>query len=120
MKERIARLLGWTRALSAGIAPAPQPQPAIIPLPHTSASGPQPPAPECTCPPTPPPGAFVVDMRLGRLGQVVGHEGSRLRLRPPAGGPAWEVERDVVRAVTDAERLSAKVRVVNARGRWGK
>ncbi|MEU4208430.1 hypothetical protein AB0F13_00265 [Streptomyces sp. NPDC026206] len=59
-------------------------------------------------------------MHLGKVGQVMGHEGPRLQLRPPAGGLEWEVAPDAVRAATDAERLSAKVQAVNARGRWGK
>lgn len=127
MNERIARLLAWTRARFVNTAPSPRPtpprppRPAVISLPHSGAmwaSSSQLPAPDCTCPA--PPGTYVVDMRLGRLGQVMGHGGPKLQLRPPAGGPPWAAEAGAVRAATDAERLSAKVQVVNARGRWGK
>ncbi|GAA0379110.1 hypothetical protein GCM10010319_67080 [Streptomyces blastmyceticus] len=43
-------------------------------------------------------GAFVIDTRTDRVGQVMGHEGSRLQLRPPHGGREWEAEPDAARA----------------------
>ncbi|GAA3049911.1 hypothetical protein GCM10020000_33240 [Streptomyces olivoverticillatus] len=79
---------------------------------------------ECTCPPVAQlphvAGTFVVDMQLDKLGQVMGHVGPRLQLRPPVGGLEWEAVPEVVRAATGAEQLRAKVKVVNSRGRWGK
>ncbi|MGK5733794.1 hypothetical protein [Streptomyces sp. URMC 124] len=65
-------------------------------------------------------GAFVVDTRTDRLGRVMGHEGPRLQLRPPAGGREWEAEPAAVRPATDVELLIAKVREANAASRWGK
>ncbi|MFC5721407.1 hypothetical protein ACFP1Z_14640 [Streptomyces gamaensis] len=64
---------------------------------------------------TPEPGTFVMDTRTGNVGQVMGHQGPYLQLRPPAGGREWDAEPDAVRPVTDAERLSAQVRAVNHR-----
>ncbi|WP_424889762.1 hypothetical protein [Streptomyces sp. XH2] len=60
-------------------------------------------------------GTFVVDTRWGKVGQVMGHEGPRLQLRPPRGGCEWEAAPEVVRPATDAERLSASVRVNSPR-----
>ncbi|MEH6376361.1 hypothetical protein V7793_18850 [Streptomyces sp. KLMMK] len=68
---------------------------------------------------TPAVGAFVVDARGGRLAQVVAAEGARLRLRPPAGGEAWEAEPALLRPATEAEQLSAKVAEANRASRWG-
>ncbi|MFE5870447.1 hypothetical protein ACFQ6V_17630 [Streptomyces roseifaciens] len=78
----------------------------------------------CTCSTraeraTPVVGAFVVDARGGRLAQVVAAEGARLRLRPPAGGEAWEAEPALLRPATEAEQLSAKVAEANRASRWG-
>ncbi|MCQ8772548.1 hypothetical protein HCK01_03155 [Streptomyces sp. AA8] len=61
-----------------------------------------------------------MDTRTERLGQVMGHEGPRLQLRPPAGGREWEVEPAGVRAATEVELMIAKVRQANAASRWGK
>nr|WP_229353800.1 hypothetical protein [Streptomyces sp. UNOB3_S3] len=69
----------------------------------------------CICPRT-----FVYVTHRDRIGQVMGHEGPRLQLRPPAGGCEWEAEPHTVRTAIDDERLSAKLAVVNSRGRWGK
>ncbi|MGA5130181.1 hypothetical protein ACPCTO_10280 [Streptomyces olivoreticuli] len=69
----------------------------------------------------PPKGAFVVDLHRGRIGQVMGHEGPFLQLRPPRGGREWDARPDDVRPATDAEKLTAKVQAANAEsGRWGK
>ncbi|MEU1675988.1 hypothetical protein ABZ752_28730 [Streptomyces roseifaciens] len=61
-----------------------------------------------------------MDTRTERLGQVMGHEGPRMQLRPPAGGREWEVEPAAVRAATEVELMIAKVRQANAASRWGK
>ncbi|MDT0450755.1 hypothetical protein [Streptomyces hesseae] len=120
MRDLISRLLRRNRARGAvRTAPAPvspTPAPAVLSLPHTSGvHRPSPPPPPCTCP-----GAFVYDTHRDRVGQVTGHEGPRLQLRPPAGGCEWEAEPTAVRPASDTERLSAKLAVVNSRGRWGK
>ncbi|QLE71404.1 hypothetical protein FGW37_07180 [Streptomyces rectiverticillatus] len=61
-----------------------------------------------------------MDLRTDRLAQVMGHEGPRLQLRPPAGGREWEAEPGAVRLATDVELLIAKVRQANSASRWGK
>ncbi|MFI9200365.1 hypothetical protein [Streptomyces sp. NPDC053048] len=55
-------------------------------------------------------GAFVVDARRDKVGQVMGHEGPRLQLRPPRGGLEWEAAPEDVRPVT----------LVEMAGRWEK
>jgi hypothetical protein len=62
-------------------------------------------------------GAHVVDLRSGRLGVVVGHEGPYVRLRPLGGGREWDVDPRAVRRATPAERLRAATAYVNARSR---
>ncbi|MFE0046109.1 hypothetical protein [Streptomyces albireticuli] len=72
----------------------------------------------CTCGgkphPAPGTGDFVVDTRTETVGEVMGHEGPRLQLRPPSGGREWEADPHATRPATEAERLRAKVRAVNA------
>jgi hypothetical protein len=63
------------------------------------------------------PGAHVVDLRSGRLGVVVGHDGPYVRLRPLGGGREWDVDPRAVRRATPAERLRAATAYVNARSR---
>ncbi|SHK74343.1 hypothetical protein [Streptomyces noursei] len=62
-------------------------------------------------------GAYVVDTRDGRVGQVVGREGPRLRLRPVGGGREWECAPGAVRCATAGERLRAETGYANARSR---
>ncbi|MEU3353432.1 hypothetical protein [Streptomyces sp. NPDC037389] len=129
MRDLISRLLRRNRARgavrTAPTPPTPTPAvPTVLSLPHTSGvHRPSPPPLPCTCPQpalAPTPGTFVYDTRIDRVGQVMGHEGPRLQLRPPAGGCEWEAEPRAVRPATDAERLSAELATVNSRGRWGK
>jgi len=65
----------------------------------------------------PPIGAYVVDVRTGKVGTVMGHEGPYLQLRPIGGGREWDCEPDGVRVATAAERLSAATAHANARSR---
>ncbi|MET9953962.1 hypothetical protein ABZ135_20750 [Streptomyces sp. NPDC006339] len=65
----------------------------------------------------PPIGAYVVDIRTGRVGTVMGHEGPYLQVRPLGGGREWDCEPDGVRVATTAERLSAATAHANARSR---
>lgn len=60
--------------------------------------------------PAPQTGSFVIDIRWGKVGEVMGHEGPRLQLRPPLGGREWEAAPAVVRPASDAEVLSATAR----------
>ncbi|MET9434273.1 hypothetical protein [Streptomyces sp. NPDC006551] len=62
-------------------------------------------------------GSYVVDIRTGKVGTVMGHEGPYLQLRPIGGGREWDCEPDGVRAATAAERLSAATAHANARSR---
>ncbi|MFF5972081.1 hypothetical protein ACFY7C_11230 [Streptomyces sp. NPDC012769] len=65
----------------------------------------------------PPIGAYVVDIRTGKVGTVMGHEGPYLQVRPLGGGREWDCDPDGVRVATAAERLSAATAHVNARSR---
>ncbi|GAA2433182.1 MULTISPECIES: hypothetical protein [Streptomyces] len=64
-----------------------------------------------------PVGSYVVDVRNGRVGRVMGHVGPYLQLRPIGGGREWDCPPEGVRAATDAERISAATSYVNARSR---
>ncbi|MET7615697.1 hypothetical protein [Streptomyces sp. NPDC005408] len=66
---------------------------------------------------TPPIGTYVVDIRTGQVGRLMGEAGPRLLLRPVGGGREWECEPDEVRPATAAERISATTAYVNARSR---
>ncbi|MFF4171943.1 hypothetical protein [Streptomyces sp. NPDC001744] len=62
-------------------------------------------------------GSYVVEIRTGRVGKVMGNEGARVQVRPLGGGRVWDVEHEGVREATTAERLSAATAHVNARSR---
>lgn len=64
-----------------------------------------------------PVGSYVVDVRNGRVGRVMGHVGPYLQLRPVGGGREWDCPPDGVRRATDAERISAVTAYANARSR---
>ncbi|WKK27795.1 hypothetical protein QZH56_15025 [Streptomyces olivoreticuli] len=140
MKDFIARLFRRARApfkprtLNAPQPPAP---PSADPEPQSTcgvymwatAHGidlkPSSPLADCRCSehirePVPEVGSYVVDVRTDRIGRVMGDAGPYLQLRPPAGGREWDVEPGDTRPATDSELLSAKVKVVNSGGRWGK
>ncbi|MFE0704475.1 hypothetical protein [Streptomyces sp. NPDC058872] len=62
-------------------------------------------------------GAYVVEIRTGRVGTLVGREGPHVQIRPLGGGREWDVEPEGVREATAAERLSAATAHANARSR---
>jgi hypothetical protein len=62
-------------------------------------------------------GSYVVDIRTGRVGRVMGHVGPYVQLRPPGGGREWDCAPDAVRLATAAERLRAATAHANARSR---
>ncbi|MFF0432237.1 hypothetical protein ACFYU9_08455 [Streptomyces sp. NPDC004327] len=64
-----------------------------------------------------PVGVYVIDIRTGKVGTVMGHEGPYLQVRPLGGGREWDCEPDGVRVATAAERLSAATAHANARSR---
>jgi hypothetical protein len=63
-------------------------------------------------------GAYVLDGRDGRIGQVTGHGEGRVRLRPPGGGQEWECPPAELGAAGPGELLRARVREVNRRRRF--
>ncbi|KOG33980.1 hypothetical protein AQJ84_19080 [Streptomyces resistomycificus] len=62
-------------------------------------------------------GAHVVDVRDGRLGEVMGHVGGRVQLRPVAGGREWDCPPESTGPAPQDEVLRARVRRVNKEGR---
>ena len=69
-----------------------------------------------------PAGTLVIDTRSNRLGQVMGHEGPYVQLRPVIGGREWDADPARVRPATEDERLQAmreRTRAMNAFGRGG-
>lgn len=62
-------------------------------------------------------GTHVVDVRDGRLGEVMGHVGGRVQLRPVAGGREWDCPPEATGPAPQEEVLRARVRRVNKEGR---
>ncbi|MFI8944429.1 hypothetical protein [Streptomyces syringium] len=52
-------------------------------------------------------GAWLVDTQRGKVGQVMGHEGPRVQLRPAGGGCEWEVPPNELRPASVDERSQA-------------
>lgn len=60
-------------------------------------------------------GTYAVDARDGRIGEVMGHVGGRVQLRPLGGGREWECPPESVGSAPPPEEvLRARVREVNA------
>ncbi|MGW0330446.1 hypothetical protein ACWD0J_01000 [Streptomyces sp. NPDC003011] len=62
-------------------------------------------------------GVHVVDVRDGRIGEVMGHVGGRVQLRPVAGGREWDCPPEATGPAPQGEVLRARVRRVNEEGR---
>ncbi|MFD4142921.1 MULTISPECIES: hypothetical protein [unclassified Streptomyces] len=62
-------------------------------------------------------GSYAVDRRDGRVGQVMGHVGTYIQLRPPGGGLEWDCPVEALRPAGPGEVLRARVREINAEGR---
>lgn len=62
-------------------------------------------------------GTYAVDTHTGQVGQVMGHEGPYVQLRPVGGGREWDCAPEAVRAATTIERLRAATAYENARSR---
>ena len=62
-------------------------------------------------------GTHVVDVRDGRLGEVMGHVGGRVQLRPVAGGREWDCPPESTGPAPQADVLRARVCKVNKEGR---
>ena len=65
----------------------------------------------------PPVGAHVVDARDGRLGEVRGHVGGRVQLRPVAGGREWDCPPQAAEDAAPQEVMRARVQKANGQGR---
>jgi hypothetical protein len=61
----------------------------------------------------PPVGTYAVDVRDGRMGEVRGHVGGRVQLRPLGGGREWDCPPDGLRQAPPDAVLRERVRVVN-------
>ncbi|MFF4901046.1 hypothetical protein [Streptomyces sp. NPDC001068] len=61
----------------------------------------------------PPVGAYAADVRDGRVGEVAGHVGGTVRLRPVAGGREWDCPAESLEPAPPDEVLRAQVRRVN-------
>ncbi|MFI5676557.1 hypothetical protein [Streptomyces cellulosae] len=62
-------------------------------------------------------GAHVVDVRDGRIGEVMGHVGGRVQLRPVAGGREWDCPPESTGPAPQAEVLRARLRRINGESR---
>ncbi|MFI0241586.1 hypothetical protein [Streptomyces sp. NPDC016845] len=62
-------------------------------------------------------GPYVIDIRDGRVGQVMAREGGFVQLRPPGGGVEWDCPPEAVSPAPVLDELRARVRVVNQEGR---
>ncbi|MFG2791576.1 hypothetical protein [Streptomyces sp. NPDC048419] len=65
----------------------------------------------------PPVGAHAVDVRDGRVGEVMGHVGGRVQLRPVAGGREWDCPPESAETASPEEVMRARVRKANSQGR---
>nr|WP_250306275.1 hypothetical protein [Streptomyces sp. A 4/2] len=66
-----------------------------------------------------PVGEVVRDGATGRVGEVRGHGGPYVQLRPVNGGKEWDAKPEQVEPVGMSELLSARVAEANARSRNG-
>ncbi|MDN0194174.1 hypothetical protein [Streptomyces sp. S.PNR 29] len=62
-------------------------------------------------------GTHVVDVRDGRIGEVMGHVGGKVQLRPVSGGREWDCPPESVGDVPPEALLRARVRRANREGR---
>ncbi|MGX9890270.1 hypothetical protein [Streptomyces sp. NPDC002276] len=62
-------------------------------------------------------GALLYDPATDKVGEYQDKSGPYALLRPVGGGREWQADPASLRPATDAERLSAEVRAVNARAR---
>ncbi len=62
---------------------------------------------------TPDLGAYAVDVRDGRIGEVMGREGGYVQLRPVGGGREWDCPPESAAPAPPGEVLRARVRSLN-------
>ncbi|MFE5870462.1 hypothetical protein [Streptomyces roseifaciens] len=65
----------------------------------------------------PPPGAYVIDTRTDRVGQVIKYAGDLVHLHPPCSGDGWDCPASAIQATTLRAYLRARVAEVNNRRR---
>ncbi|MFE5032284.1 hypothetical protein [Streptomyces sp. NPDC056683] len=65
----------------------------------------------------PPLGTYVTDVRDGRIGEVRGHVGGRVQLRPVAGGREWDCPPGSLQPASPEDVLRAQVRRANTTAR---
>ncbi|RZU29405.1 hypothetical protein EV284_5621 [Streptomyces sp. BK022] len=61
----------------------------------------------------PAPGSYALDVRDGRLGEVMGQVGGRVQLRPLGGGREWDVPPEHLGEAAPADVLRERVRLLN-------
>ncbi|MGW2207892.1 hypothetical protein [Streptomyces sp. NPDC001781] len=62
-------------------------------------------------------GAYALDVRDGRLGEVMGRVGGRVQLRPLGGGREWDVPPEHLGEAAPADVLRERVRLLNREAR---
>ncbi|MDX6351983.1 MAG: hypothetical protein QOF84_6773 [Streptomyces sp.] len=67
----------------------------------------------------PPVGTLAMDTRRNEIGEVRGHVGPYVQLRPVDGGCEWDARPENIRPLSAAETLSAKVAQANRRSGGG-
>lgn len=50
-------------------------------------------------------GTYAVDIRTGRLGEVMDHHAGHVQLRPPRGGLEWNCPPEHARPATESEAV---------------
>ncbi|MCP3822036.1 hypothetical protein NLX86_29315 [Streptomyces sp. A3M-1-3] len=58
-------------------------------------------------------GSYAIDGRDGRIGQVMGEEGSYVQLRPPGGGVEWDCPPEALSPAPPGAVLRARVTELN-------
>ncbi|GHF18320.1 hypothetical protein E5082_16355 [Streptomyces griseoluteus] len=58
-------------------------------------------------------GSYALDVRDGRVGEVMGQVGGRVQLRPLGGGREWDVPPEHVGEAAPADVLRERVRLLN-------
>ncbi|MCS0600449.1 hypothetical protein NX794_04265 [Streptomyces sp. LP11] len=58
---------------------------------------------------------YAVDGRTGKLGEVMGHVGGQIQLRPLGGGREWDCPPESVQPATQDDVLRERLRQLN---RW--
>ncbi|WP_265562317.1 hypothetical protein [Streptomyces hygroscopicus] len=58
-------------------------------------------------------GGYAVDVRDGRIGEIMGHVGGSVQLRPVGGGREWDCPPESVGPAPPGEVLRARVRRAN-------